>query len=170
MTIRIRSIAITAVLFCGIALTSCGAGSPDDGAANGQSGLVLQANTTQLMNWILDVQADIVWAAGGTIITEQGEQQMIPETDDEWNALRNAAATVAEATNLLLLPPHKRDDHDWVAMTRKVVEKANDCVVAAEAKDIDALFTAGSDMYLACTACHAKYVIGEPMPPEDLPK
>lgn len=166
----IRSIAFAALLSSGLALAACGSRAPDETAAGDQPTLPLRANTTQLMNWILDVQADIVWAAGGIIITEQGEQQMIPKTDDEWNALRNAAATVAEVSNLLLLPPHSRDDQDWAAMTRKVVEKANECVSAAEAKDIDALFTAGSDMYLACTACHAKYVIGEPMPAEDLPK
>jgi len=161
---------IAAVLLCGIAVTACGSRAPEEATTTGQPGLALHANTTQLMNWILDYQADIVWAAGGTIITAEGEQQLIPKTDNEWNALRNAAATVAEASNLLMLPPHKRDDNDWVAMSRKVVEKANECVAAAEAKDIDALFTAGSDMYLACTACHAKYVIGEPLPAEDLAK
>jgi hypothetical protein len=170
MRIRILAPSIATVLFCGIAMTACGSRAPQDAAANGSTDVALRATTMELMNWVLDVQGDIVWAAGGTIITEQGEQQLIPTTDDEWNALRNAAATVAEASNLLLLPPHKRDNDDWVAMTRMVVEKANLCVDAAEAKDIDALFTAASDMYLACTACHAKYVIGEPMPAEDLPR
>lgn len=169
MRTRVLTSAAAAVLFCGIALSACGSRAPEEAAAS-QSDMVLRATTMELMNWVLDVQGDIVWAAGGTIITEQGEEQLIPKTDDEWNALRNAAATVAEASNLLMLPPHKRDNDDWVAMTRKVVEKANACVDAAEVKDIDALFTAASDMYLACTACHAKYVIGEPMPAEELPK
>jgi hypothetical protein len=30
---------------------------------------------------------------------------------------------------------------------------------AAEGHDAEALFTAGGDIYLACTACHAKYNI-----------
>jgi hypothetical protein len=162
-----RSTAI-AVFVCVAVLSACKDEQPEVPAAS--TPLALKATTAQLMNWILDPQADIVWAQGGTIVTPQGEQRILPKTDDEWNALRNAAATVAESANLLLFPPHIRDQGDWVAMTRKAVEKANECVAAAEAKDIDTLFTAASDMYLACTACHAKYVIGVPLSPDELPK
>jgi hypothetical protein len=157
-----------AALVCAVALSGCRGEQP--AAPAPATSLVLKATTAQLMNWILDPQADIVWAQGGTIVTPQGEERILPKTDDEWNALRNAAATVAESANLLLFPPHIRDQGDWVAMTHKTVEKANECVAAAEAKDIDTLFTAASDMYLACTACHAKYVIGIPLSPEELPK
>jgi cytochrome c556 len=44
-----------------------------------------------------------------------------------------------------------------------MIDEANKCVAAAEAKDLEALFTAGGDLYLACTACHAKYLVGEPL-------
>jgi hypothetical protein len=46
-------------------------------------------------------------------------------------------------------------------MARAMIDRANDCVQAAEAKDLEALFTQGGELYLACTACHAKYVIGQ---------
>jgi len=40
---------------------------------------------------------------------------------------------------------------------------------AVEAKDAPAVFTAGSDMYLACSACHAAYIFNggqaQPEPP-----
>jgi len=128
------------------------------------------ATVQQLMNWILDPQADIVWGAVGSIITKDGEEQLAPKNDDEWNAVRNAAATVAESGNLLMLEGRARDNGDWMTMTRKMIDLANECVQAAEAKDLETLFTAGGDLYLACTACHAKYVIGEPLKEEDLPK
>ena len=125
--------------------------------------LELKATTAQLMNHVLDPHADIVWAAVGSIVTEKGEEQLAPKTDAEWTAIRNAAVTVAETGNLLLLPPHARDQGDWVAMTRKMISEANKCVQAIEAKDLETLFTAGGDMYIACSECHAKYVIGEPV-------
>ncbi len=128
--------------------------------------LQIKANTAQLMNWILDPHADIVWASVGSIITKEGEQQLAPKTEADWVLVRNAAATVAEAGNLLMLAPHARDQGDWAAMTRRMIDEANKCVQAAEAKDLETLFTAGGDMYLACTACHAKYVIGEPIKEE----
>jgi len=128
--------------------------------------LQLKANTAQLMNHILDPQADIVWAAVGSIVTKDGEQQLAPKNDAEWTVVRNAASVVAESSNLLLLAPHSRDQNDWATFTKKTIEEANRCVEAAEAKDLEMLFTAGGDLYLACTACHAKYVIGEPMKTE----
>jgi hypothetical protein len=128
--------------------------------------LQLKANTAQLMNHILDPQSDIVWAAVGSIVTKDGEQQLAPKNDAEWTVVRNAATVVAESSNLLLLAPHARDQDDWATFTRKTVEEANRCVEAAEAKDLEMLFTAGGDLYIACTACHAKYVIGEPMKTE----
>jgi hypothetical protein len=125
--------------------------------------LELKATTAQLMNWIFDTRAHVVWASTGSVITEKGEEQLAPKTEEAWADVRNAAATVAEAGNLLMVAPHARDQGDWVAMTRTMIDEANKCVAAAEAKDLEALFTAGGDLYLACTACHAKYLVGEPL-------
>jgi hypothetical protein len=115
------------------------------------------------MSHVLDPNADIVWAAVGSVVTEKGEQQLAPKTDAEWTAIRNAAVTVAETGNLLLLAPHARDQGDWAVMTRKMIDEANKCVQAIEAKDLETLFTAGGDLYIACSECHAKFVIGEPV-------
>jgi hypothetical protein len=123
--------------------------------------LELKATTAQLMSHVLDPHAYIVWNAVGSVVTEKGEEQLAPKTDAEWTAIRNAAVTVAETSNLLLLAPHARDQGDWVAMTRKLIDEANKCVQAIEAKDKETLLTTGGDMYEACTACHAKYVIGQ---------
>ena len=135
--------------------------------APGAPQFVVTANTMQLMTWILDPRADVVWGSVGTVVTDKGEEKLVPKTDAEWNEVRDAAATVAEITNLLMLPPHVRDQGDWASMARKVIEKANKCVEAAEAKDAEALFTDGGDLYLACVACHAKYIHGEELPPEE---
>jgi hypothetical protein len=125
--------------------------------------LDLKATTAQLMSHVLDPNADIVWAAVGSVVTEKGEQQLAPKTDAEWTAIRNAAVTVAETGNLLLLAPHARAQGDWAVMTRKMIDEANKCVQAIEAKDLETLFTAGGDLYIACSECHAKFVIGEPV-------
>jgi hypothetical protein len=166
MRTMIRPVTLVVMSIGSLLLAGCDASqeaTTKDAAPAGAPTLGMKANTAQLMNWVLDPQSDIVWAAVGSIITEKGEEQLAPKTDEDWIKVRNAAATVAEASNLLLLAPHARDQGDWAAMTQKVIDKANECLQAAEAKDIETLFTAGGDMYLACTACHAKYVIGEPL-------
>jgi hypothetical protein len=164
MRMMIRPVTILAAAIGCVLLAGCNASqesAPKEAASAGAPALELKANTAQLMNWILDPQSDVVWAAVGSIITEKGEEQLAPKTEEEWMKVRNAAATVAEASNLLLLAPHARDQADWAAMTRKVIEEANKCLQAAEAKDLETLFTAGGDMYIACKACHAKYIHGE---------
>lgn len=116
----------------------------------------------QLMNWIIDPAADVVWGSVGTIITEGGTEHIQPRTDEEWTAVRNGAATVAESGNLLMLPGRARDA-DWIGFARKLIDAANEALQAAEAKDTETLFTAGSDMYIVCSECHAKYL---PPPPQ----
>jgi hypothetical protein len=147
-------------------LAACGGTQPGDQGAVQTNGPPFSnvVNVQQLMNWIMDPQADVVWAVGGYVITKDGQTQTVPKNDDEWNAIRNAAATVAETGNLLMMQGRARDNGDWMAMARKMIDEANRCVQAAEAKDLEALFTAGGDMYIACTACHTKYVIGEAEP------
>lgn len=119
------------------------------------------ADVKQLMNWILDPSADVVWDSVKTIITEEGTKEEAPETDEQWTAVRNSAAVVAEAGNLLLMPQRARDQGDWAKHAHALTKAAQEALAAAEAKDSEALFTAGSDIYLACSACHEQYLIGQ---------
>jgi hypothetical protein len=115
----------------------------------------------QLMNWVIDPATDVVWASVGTIVTSEGKQEIAPRTDEDWTAVRNSAATVAEAANLLMLPGRALNQDDWMARARKLSETAVEAMRAAEVKDTEALFTAGGDIYQACSECHAKYIVGE---------
>ena len=115
----------------------------------------------QLMDRIIDPNADVVWAAAGSIITAEGEQKIAPRTDAEWTAVRNAAATVIESGNLLMMDGRARNADDWMKKVQELMRRANEALQAIEAKDADALLTAGSDMYLACSACHAEYIFNE---------
>jgi hypothetical protein len=115
----------------------------------------------ELMNWIMDPNADVVWGAVGTVVTEQGEEKFAPKTDEEWTAVRNSAATVLESGNLLMMSGRARDQGDWMKRIEEMMRRAQEVLQAAEAKDAETLFTAGSDMYLACSACHAQYIFSE---------
>jgi hypothetical protein len=144
-----------------VALCSCQSEIP---APSGQAAGAVEfrevADVKQLMNWVIEPSADVLWDAVGTIITEEGEENMRPETDEEWTAVRDAAAMVAESGNLLLTPGRLRDRDDWVKHSHALTRAAQEAMAAAEAKDVDALFTAGGDVYLMCTECHAQYAIG----------
>lgn len=118
------------------------------------------ANVKQLMNWVIEPNADVLWNSVGTIVTEAGTQELEPRTDEEWEAVRNSAAVVAESGNLLMMEGRAFDRTEWMNASRRLIDAAVSAIEAAEAKDVPALFDAGGAVYESCTACHTKYALG----------
>ncbi|GFE83394.1 hypothetical protein GCM10011487_53940 [Steroidobacter agaridevorans] len=124
-------------------------------------------DTRQLMNWMIDPSSKVVFGAVATIITEQGEQNVQPHTDEEWNRVRNNAVMVLEAGNLLMLegrarPSSVQDVADWNAKARAMSAAARTAIEATDVKDPEALFAASGDIYQTCTDCHEKYIFTAP--------
>ena len=125
-------------------------------------------NTTlslkQVMEWVIDPAADVVWESVAIIITEKGENAKAPKTDEEWEKVRNAAATMVEGGNLLMMQGRARDDKKWMASAKRMSDAAGIALKAAEKKDVPTLFDSGALIYNACSACHADFRVGEPAP------
>jgi hypothetical protein len=115
------------------------------------------ADNKLLMQAILDPAADELWESVGWIITAEGTEEVYPRTDEEWMKVRNAAVTVIESGNLLMMAPRAKDNADWIRISQGLIETGQSAMRAAEAKDRDKVFTVGGDVYDVCTACHAKY-------------
>lgn len=143
-----------------LGLAGCGAKTSPPAAAPPPP-FQLGIQMKDLMSWIIDPNADVVWAAVGTVVTAEGEQKTAPKTDEEWTVVRNSAATVIECGNLLMMDGRARDQGEWMKRVQELMRTANEVLQAIDAKDAEALFTAGSDMYLACSACHAQYIFSE---------
>ncbi len=125
-------------------------------------------NTTltlkQLMEYVIDPAVDEVWDSVAIIITDKGENQKAPKTDEDWAKVRNGAATVQEAGNLLMMKGRARDDGKWMAMAKRMSDAAGVALKAAEKKDVATLFDSGAEIYNACSACHAAYRVGDDTP------
>ncbi len=111
----------------------------------------------EVMVWILDPAADVVWASAGSIITEAGTEELAPTTDEGWDHARNNAATIAEVGNLLMLPHLAKDQRDWIEISQGLVHAGVAARDAATAHDADALFEAGAHLYNVCVSCHQLY-------------
>ena len=111
----------------------------------------------QLMEWVIDPAADAVWDPVKTIITEQGTKEIAPQTQEEWDAVRNGAAMLIESANLLMMDGRARDQGEWLAAARRLSATAETALKAAEAKNAAAVFAAGGEIYNACSACHRRY-------------
>lgn len=111
-----------------------------------------------IMQWVLDPAADQIWDSAGSIITDEGVEDLRPTTEDGWLAVQRSAVIVAEAGNLLMMPGRAKDNGDWQEFALGLVDAGLSAKSAAEAQDADALFDAGGQIYRVCSSCHAAYV------------
>ena len=116
------------------------------------------ADTKLLMQSVVDPNADIVWEAVKIIATRDGEQDIRPKTDAEWVAVRNAAVTVAESGNLLMMVPRAKDGGEWMQRAQEMIKAGEEAMRAADSKNAEKLFTVGGDLYDSCSNCHRKYL------------
>ena len=117
------------------------------------------ANMKDLMLNVLDPAADGLWEAVGTIITMEGRFEKAPQTDDEWAGVRANAIQLAESGNLLMLPSRSGGSAEWITEAKALIDASNRARKAIEAKDKDALFTIGGDIYDVCTNCHKQFAL-----------
>ena len=115
-------------------------------------------STYQMMTSYLEPAADQIWGSAGLIITEDGEVDLRPTTEEGWLNVINAATVVAEGGNLLLISGYSANEADWAAYSKGLTLAALKARQAAESQDADALFDAGGEIYNVCRACHNRYI------------
>jgi hypothetical protein len=116
------------------------------------------ADVKEIMKSIVDPAAGDVWGASGWITTSDGTVERGPTSAGEWMRIRNQAVTLTEAGNLLMMAPRAKDEGQWMALARALVDKGEECVKAAEQKNKRRMFDAGGDLYQTCLNCHQQYL------------
>jgi hypothetical protein len=122
------------------------------------------AGNRLLMMSVVDPAADVVWDSVRTVMTLEGTEEFQPETDAEWEAVRNSSVILAEAGNLLMMERRAMDQGDWIGWSAALIDAGEDAMKAADARNPQAVFDAGGEIYAACSGCHAKYLIGNAAP------
>ena len=115
------------------------------------------ADVKQLMISVVEPAAEVYWDAVGTIIDENGIEEIAPSTDEEWQAVRNAAIVIAESGNLLMMEGRVQGGVTWMELATELIEAGRQALAAAEAEDTTAVFDAGAEVYYACSSCHTTY-------------
>ncbi|HEY4941821.1 MAG TPA: hypothetical protein VII56_10365 [Rhizomicrobium sp.] len=121
----------------------------------------IEISTKDLMKHAIDPAADIVWAASGYVVDEKGTTDLSPTTPAGWTIVENNAAIVAELSNTLMLPGRSPGEPQWNGFANRMHDAAMAAMRAAQNRDKAGLLHTGSDIFLACTACHKRYVLGE---------
>lgn len=117
-----------------------------------------QTSVAEFMGHVMDPAADAVWTRAGYVVTAEGETELFPKTDEEWEAVEVGAYTLIEAGNTLLLPGRLRDEPQWAASVAQLAAAARQTQAAALAKDKDAVFAGGAAIFQACLSCHSTFV------------
>ena len=113
------------------------------------------ATIEQIMETSVEPTSNAVFDAAAWV---NGVQVGGPKTDDDWKLVQANALMLAETGNLLLMGPRMKDQTGWVIRTQAMMDAANDAAKAAEQKNTEAIFNAGTKIYQACTGCHLQYI------------
>ena len=108
------------------------------------------------MEHVLTPAAKIIWRVNAVVIDASGEHDLAPKTDADWEEIVSGAATLAEATNALMIPERARDAQ-WNIYARKLADAANKAYVAAEAHDLKTISNVSDRLDEICAACHRHY-------------
>lgn len=108
------------------------------------------------MEHVLTPAAMIVWRTNGFVNNGAGEHDLSPKTDADWELVVSGSATLAEATNALLIPQRVRDPA-WNGYVAQLAILAEQAYQAAEKHDLKAVSAVSDKLDAACSACHRHY-------------
>jgi hypothetical protein len=130
--------------------------SDTSSAANPALPFQAHVNMQTFMEHVLQPAARIIWSVNATMIDDKGEHYLSPKTDDDWERIVSGAATLAEATNALMIPERVRDAA-WNGYVTKLADAASKAYRAAEAHDLESVSDVSDALDGICAACHRHY-------------
>jgi hypothetical protein len=142
----------------------------------------LTATIKDIMDSMVDPNADYLWESVATIVSAAGTEERSPKTEKDWIEVRRRAITLIEATNLLQMPGRKvarpgeksenpgielepeqmeklmtEDRQAFVTLAHGLHDAASEALKAIDEKNAQGLLDAGEKIDSACENCHLKY-------------
>ena len=109
---------------------------------------------TRNVGTMSDLMVKIIYPASDALFYIESRT---PKTDSEWTALEGQALIVAESANLLMMPGRARDQKQWMADAKLMLDAGADAVAAAKKKDVEAIAALSDRLMESCTTCHKNY-------------
>jgi hypothetical protein len=172
------AVAAAAALFV---MAACSSSKPAP-AADAEPAFRLTGTIKELMDSMVDPNADVLWDSVSTTINREGTIEKQPRTDEDWKMVRRSAVALVEATNLLVMEGRKMapegdksenpdielqpaqmqklldaDRASWVKYAHGLHDAAMGALKAIDAKSIQGLMDSGETIDNACENCHKHY-------------
>ena len=176
---RLRTAAV--VLISALVLAACTAKSAPP-AEPSQPALTPVLSVKELMQHIVDPQADYAFDAVVVDVGPKGVVETVPTTDEDWTRIERGMWVLAESTNLLKMPRKMAPDGEgntekggpeltpaqieakvkenpalWSSHADTLRAEALKIVAIVKARDTKKLLDAGSALDQACEACHLDF-------------
>jgi hypothetical protein len=181
---RGRDLGLALLLACVAVSVACRGGeTPAEESAAATPSKMPDATIRELMVAMIDPAADGIWFAVKSETTREGTViDTQPRNDQEWQAVRQAAMTLIDGADLLMMPgrkvakpgeksvvpgverePEEIEKHindDRAAWNRRVEAlkaATRDVMGAIDARDPQKVFDLGDELDLACENCHREF-------------
>jgi len=151
-----RNIRRSASVAAALVLSSLGAAPSLSETAAPMPPFHVHVDMQTFMEHVLTPAATVLWSVNGTIIDAKGEHDLSPKTDDDWERLVSATATLAEASNALMIP-QRAIDPVWNGYVKKLADAADKAYHAAEDHDLKAISDVSDRLDGICASCHKHY-------------
>jgi hypothetical protein len=89
-----------------------------------------------------------------------------PKDEAEWNAFEGQMLMLAESANLLMMPGRARDQKQWMADAKLMLDAGALAVKAAKTKNVEAISALSDQLLESCTTCHKHYRPGYGQKPQ----
>ena len=117
-----------------------------------------KASVKKYMAGEVQPTAEVYWNAVQFISDEQGDHDIFPRNDAEWEDVRQAAVRLGEIGAELKDPKYAEGrGAAWIDFADGLVEVAGQAEKAAADKSTEAVFEVGGTVYSVCSACHQAY-------------
>lgn len=176
-TVRVLAVAIAAA-----SVTAACTAQPAPAAAPAPPSFTPVLSVRELMQHIVDPQADYAFDAVSVDVGPKGVVETKPTTDEDWTRIERGMWVLAEASNLLKMPRKMAPDGVnntepggpelppaeiearvaanptlWSSHADRMRAEAMKIVEIVKARDTQKLFDAGSALDRSCEGCHLDF-------------
>ena len=117
-----------------------------------------KASVKEYMAGEVQPTAEVYWNAVQFISDEQGDHDIFPRNDAEWENVRQAAVRLGEMGAELKEPKYAEGrGAAWIDFADGLIEVSAQAEKAAADKSSEAVFEVGGTVYSVCSACHQAY-------------
>lgn len=136
----------------------------------------------EIMASLVDPHADALWNSVRVVSDADGITEFVPETENDWLALRISAISIVEGANALMVPGRRvappgaegefpeyeftpeeveeklaADRQSWIGFAGGLQDAALEILDAVDNRDTEKLVEWGAHLDEACESCHSVY-------------